>query len=203
MKATRTCPDCATEVGAADLICFPCGANLHRIVSADEPPLPITVAQKAVRRQRAPPHLLDRTAYHVPGCNVEVPAGTSVLLGRDRLSPWWQRPLTSARTCQAACIDHGRRRRSRDDPGRALDERHLRQQRPAAAGNRRASCGRRHGPPSRRRHWSCDAPPVAANQGVPTSPAMNHGRYGSDWLPPRNTSTSEIAPASADPASAS
>jgi hypothetical protein len=38
---------------------------------------------------------------------------------------------------------------------------------------------------------------------VPTSPAMNHGRYGSDWLPPRNTSTSEIAPASADPASAS
>src|SRR5690348_5496528 len=34
VMATRTCPDCATEVGAADLICFTCGANLPRIASA-------------------------------------------------------------------------------------------------------------------------------------------------------------------------
>jgi hypothetical protein len=51
--ATRTCPDCATEVGVADLICFTCGANLPRLASADEPPLPITVAQKAVSSDKS------------------------------------------------------------------------------------------------------------------------------------------------------
>ena len=84
MKATRTCQDCATEVGAADLICFTCGANLPRIVSADDPPLPITVAQKAVSADKAG-RLISSTVLRItfPAGNVEVPAGTSVLLGRD------------------------------------------------------------------------------------------------------------------------
>src|SRR5258706_14964620 len=40
VMVTRTCPDCATEVGSDDLICFTCGANLPRVLSADEPPPP-------------------------------------------------------------------------------------------------------------------------------------------------------------------
>ncbi|MGN6679907.1 MAG: FHA domain-containing protein [Streptosporangiaceae bacterium] len=82
--ATRTCPDCATEVGVADLICFTCGANLPRLASADEPPLPITVAQKAVSSDKSGRRISStvlRIAF--PAGNVEVPAGTSVLLGRD------------------------------------------------------------------------------------------------------------------------
>jgi pSer/pThr/pTyr-binding forkhead associated (FHA) protein len=82
--ATRTCPDCATEVGAADLICFTCGANLPRIRSADDPPLPITVAQKAVSADKAARRISSAVLrITFPAGNVEVPAGTSVLLGRD------------------------------------------------------------------------------------------------------------------------
>ncbi|MGN6791332.1 MAG: FHA domain-containing protein [Streptosporangiaceae bacterium] len=84
MKATRTCPDCATEVGAADLICFTCGANLPRIASADDPPLPITIAQKAVSADKAGRRISSAVLrITFPAGNVEVPAGTSVLLGRD------------------------------------------------------------------------------------------------------------------------
>jgi pSer/pThr/pTyr-binding forkhead associated (FHA) protein len=84
VKATRTCPDCATEVGAADLICFTCGANLPRITSADDPPLPITVAQKAVSSDKAGRRISSAVLrITFPAGNVEVPAGTSVLLGRD------------------------------------------------------------------------------------------------------------------------
>jgi pSer/pThr/pTyr-binding forkhead associated (FHA) protein len=81
---TRTCPDCATEVGSADLICFTCGANLPRVWSADEPPVPITVAQKAVSADKTG-RLISSTVLRIsfPAGNVEVPAGTSVLLGRD------------------------------------------------------------------------------------------------------------------------
>jgi pSer/pThr/pTyr-binding forkhead associated (FHA) protein len=81
---TRTCPDCATEVGSEDLICFTCGANLPRVRSADEPPLAITVAQKAVSADKAG-RLISSTVLRIsfPAGNVEVPAGTSVLLGRD------------------------------------------------------------------------------------------------------------------------
>src|SRR6266851_9920055 len=81
---TRTCPDCATEVGPDDLICFTCGANLPMVRSAAEPPIPITVAQKAVsagRASRAISSAVLRITF--PAGNVEVPAGTSVLLGRD------------------------------------------------------------------------------------------------------------------------
>ena len=82
--ATRTCPDCATEVGAVDLICFTCGANLPRIRSADDPPLPITVAQKAVSAENAGRRISSAVLrITFPAGNVEVPAGTSVLLGRD------------------------------------------------------------------------------------------------------------------------
>jgi pSer/pThr/pTyr-binding forkhead associated (FHA) protein len=82
--ATRTCPDCATEVGAADLICFTCGANLPRITSADDPPLPITIAQNAVRVDNAGRRNSSAVLrITFPAGNVEVPAGTSVLLGRD------------------------------------------------------------------------------------------------------------------------
>jgi len=81
---TRTCPDCATEVGSEDLICFTCGANLPRVRSADEPPLAITVAQKAVSADKAG-RLISSAVLRIsfPAGNVEVPAGTSVLLGRD------------------------------------------------------------------------------------------------------------------------
>jgi pSer/pThr/pTyr-binding forkhead associated (FHA) protein len=81
---TRTCPDCATEVGADDLICFTCGANLPMVRSGAEAPLPITVAQKAVasgNSSRGISSAVLRISF--PAGNVEVPAGTSVLLGRD------------------------------------------------------------------------------------------------------------------------
>ena len=83
MMVTLTCPDCSAHVGPSDLICFTCGANLPRTGSEDEP-LPITVAQKAVSNQRAG-RLISSAVLRIsfPAGNVEVPAGTSVLLGRD------------------------------------------------------------------------------------------------------------------------
>jgi len=81
---TRTCPDCATEVGPDDLICFTCGANLPMVRSAAEPPVPITVAQEALssgNSGRGISSAVLRISF--PAGNVEVPAGTSVLLGRD------------------------------------------------------------------------------------------------------------------------
>lgn len=81
---TRTCPDCATEVGSDDLICFTCGANLPRVDSADEPPSPITVAQKTVAASKSARRISSAVLrVTFPAGNVEVPAGTSVLLGRD------------------------------------------------------------------------------------------------------------------------
>jgi pSer/pThr/pTyr-binding forkhead associated (FHA) protein len=82
--ATLTCPDCSAHVGPTDLICFTCGANLPRVSVSSEEPVPITVAQKAVSRE----NLGNRISSAVlrisfPAGNVEVPAGTSVLLGRD------------------------------------------------------------------------------------------------------------------------
>jgi pSer/pThr/pTyr-binding forkhead associated (FHA) protein len=83
--ATLTCPACAAQVGPADLICFTCGANLPRVrLAQDEDSLPITVAQNTV-----PPSTTNRaissTVLQIsfPAGNVEVPAGTSILLGRD------------------------------------------------------------------------------------------------------------------------
>lgn len=84
MTATLTCPACAAQVDPDDLICFRCGANLPRVSLADEPPLAVTVAQKAISAQKAARGISSailRVTF--PAGNVEVPAGTSVLLGRD------------------------------------------------------------------------------------------------------------------------
>jgi pSer/pThr/pTyr-binding forkhead associated (FHA) protein len=83
--ATLTCPNCAARVRPDDLICFTCGANLPRTASSgDDAPSPATVMQEFLR-----PH--DRTGpissavlrLSFPTGNVEVPAGTTLLLGRD------------------------------------------------------------------------------------------------------------------------
>ena len=81
---TLTCPDCAATVGPRDLICFTCGANLPRVSISDEEPVPITVAQEAVSPERRN-QLISSAVLRIsfPAGNVEVPAGTSVLLGRD------------------------------------------------------------------------------------------------------------------------
>ena len=79
-----TCPTCAAEVKPDDLICFTCGANLPRRRPDEDPPAPATVMQEYLRRE-------DRTGSISPAVlrlafptgNVEVPAGTSLLLGRD------------------------------------------------------------------------------------------------------------------------
>ncbi len=83
--ATLTCPACAAQVGPTDLICFTCGANLPQVrLAQDEDSLPVTVAQKTVA-----PHggarSISSTVLQIsfPAGNVEVPAGTSILLGRD------------------------------------------------------------------------------------------------------------------------
>jgi pSer/pThr/pTyr-binding forkhead associated (FHA) protein len=79
-----TCPACAAHVKPDDLICFTCGANLPRRGPDEDPPAPATVMQEYLRREdtagNISPAVL-RLAF--PTGNVEVPAGTSLLLGRD------------------------------------------------------------------------------------------------------------------------
>jgi len=111
--AILTCPDCGVKVQPEDLICFRCGANLpHTPYADDDIPSP-TVSQQYLRpgdgramcpncgamvqdpadvvctncrqplpggRRRISPVVL-RIAF--PTGNVDVPAGTSVILGRD------------------------------------------------------------------------------------------------------------------------
>lgn len=82
--ATLTCPNCAAKVKPDDLICFTCGANLPRPGQADDTPAPATVMQEYLKPDRRTgqisPAVL-RLAF--PTGNVDVPAGTSLLLGRD------------------------------------------------------------------------------------------------------------------------
>jgi pSer/pThr/pTyr-binding forkhead associated (FHA) protein len=82
--ATLTCPACGTQVKPGDLICFTCGANLPRTAWEEDPPAPTTVMQETLRREDLgrpiSPAVLRLT---FPTGNVEVPAGTSLLLGRD------------------------------------------------------------------------------------------------------------------------
>jgi DNA-directed RNA polymerase subunit RPC12/RpoP len=109
--AILTCPNCGIGVQPEDLICFRCGANLpHAPYPDDEIPSP-TVSQQYIRRDERPacpncgtpiadpndvacmtcrqplpgrprPSLVVlRIAF--PTGNVDVPAGTSVILGRD------------------------------------------------------------------------------------------------------------------------
>ena len=82
--ATHICPNCAVEVKPDDLICFTCGANLPQGgLGQSEDSLPVTVAQKTISPDRS--RSISSTVLQIsfPAGNVEVPAGTSVLLGRD------------------------------------------------------------------------------------------------------------------------
>jgi pSer/pThr/pTyr-binding forkhead associated (FHA) protein len=79
------CPACSADIKASDLICFTCGTNLPRAVVRDEdPPASTTVMQEYVRQdRRTGPIALTVLRIAFPTGNVEIPAGTSLLLGRD------------------------------------------------------------------------------------------------------------------------
>jgi hypothetical protein len=83
---TLTCPVCSAKVQQDDLICFTCGANLPRAGAEDEDQAtPATVMQEQLRplqqaRGQISPVVL-RLVF--PTGNVDVPAGTSLVLGRD------------------------------------------------------------------------------------------------------------------------
>ncbi len=142
--AILTCPNCAVRVQPEDLICFRCGANLPRSESADEDLPTPTVSQKYLSEdhQQACPNcgaripdpsdlwclecraplpgtgqrrispVVLRIAF--PTGNVEIPAGTSLLLGRD--------PAQSLVAAAFAHFDNVSRRHATvtvDDSGRA------------------------------------------------------------------------------------
>ena len=142
--AILTCPNCAVRVQPEDLICFRCGANLPRSTSAEEDLPTPTVSQKYLSAdyQQACPHcgarvpdpsdlwclecraplpgtgqrrispVVLRIAF--PTGNVEIPAGTSLLLGRD--------PAQSLVAAAFAHFDNVSRRHATvtvDDSGRA------------------------------------------------------------------------------------
>lgn len=83
---TLTCPVCDAKVQQDDLICFTCGANLPRAGGQDEDQAtPATVMQEQLQplhqaNSRISPVVL-RLVF--PTGNVDVPAGTSLVLGRD------------------------------------------------------------------------------------------------------------------------
>jgi pSer/pThr/pTyr-binding forkhead associated (FHA) protein len=84
VNTTLTCPHCAAEVKRDDLICFTCGANLPRNAMDDDTPAASTVMQAYLRPDhRAGPISSTVLRLSFPTGNVEVPAGTTVLLGRD------------------------------------------------------------------------------------------------------------------------
>jgi pSer/pThr/pTyr-binding forkhead associated (FHA) protein len=114
--ATLTCPNCAAGVKPDDLICFTCGANLPRSMGRrDDTPAPTTVMQESLRpdrRSRSISPAVLRLAF--PTGNVEVPAGTSLLLGRD--------PAESLVAAAFASYENVSRRHATvivDDAGRA------------------------------------------------------------------------------------
>ena len=141
--AILTCPNCAVRVQPEDLICFRCGANLPRPEPAEEDLPTPTVSQKYITgdqpacpncgaripdpgdlwclecraplpgtgQRRISPVVL-RIAF--PTGNVEIPAGTSLLLGRD--------PAQSLVAAAFAHFDNVSRRHATvtvDDTGRA------------------------------------------------------------------------------------
>ncbi len=142
--AILTCPNCAVRVQPEDLICFRCGANLPRAGAAEEDLATPTVSQKYLSAdyQQSCPHcgarvpdpsdlwclecraplpgtgqrrispVVLRIAF--PTGNVEIPAGTSLLLGRD--------PAQSLVAAAFAHFDNVSRRHATvtvDDTGRA------------------------------------------------------------------------------------
>src|SRR5271169_6759274 len=111
--ASLSCPDCGVKVQPEDLICFRCGANLPHVIGPEDDLLTPTISQKFIaqdlsascprcgtpvsdaadvvcttcgeplptgRRRRISPVVMRIT---FPTGNVDIPAGTSVLLGRD------------------------------------------------------------------------------------------------------------------------
>jgi predicted nucleic acid-binding Zn ribbon protein len=111
--ASLSCPDCGVKVQPDDLICFRCGANLPHASGPDDDVLTPTISQKFLpadpsatcprcgaavadaadvvcsncgealptgQRRRISPVVMRIT---FPTGNVDIPAGTSVLLGRD------------------------------------------------------------------------------------------------------------------------
>jgi pSer/pThr/pTyr-binding forkhead associated (FHA) protein len=85
VMATVTCPNCAAEVKPDDLICFTCGANLPRTAPRDDDfPAPTTVMQEYLKPQQRTSDISPAVLrLSFPTGNVDVPAGTAVLLGRD------------------------------------------------------------------------------------------------------------------------
>jgi pSer/pThr/pTyr-binding forkhead associated (FHA) protein len=83
--ATLTCPNCGARVKPDDLICFTCGANLPRMRARDDDaPAASTVMQEYLRPQdRAKSISPAVLRLSFPTGNVDVPAGTTLLLGRD------------------------------------------------------------------------------------------------------------------------
>src|SRR5690242_10132784 len=90
--ATLTCPGCAATVSHDDLICFTCGTNLPRRGPVQEETTPPTVMQEYLRSGgEAPAGATPATGpispvvlrLSFPAGNVDVPAGTSLVLGRD------------------------------------------------------------------------------------------------------------------------
>jgi pSer/pThr/pTyr-binding forkhead associated (FHA) protein len=89
--ATLTCPGCAATVSQDDLICFTCGTNLPRDRPVEEEASPPTVMQEYLRPDAAPAGSTPATGpispvvlrLAFPAGNVDVPAGTSLVLGRD------------------------------------------------------------------------------------------------------------------------
>ena len=116
--ANLTCPTCAATVKPTDLICFTCGANLPRGKSSswdDDAPAPTTIMQEYLRREDRPSQISASVLrLSFPTGNVEVPAGTSLLLGRD--------PADSLVAAAFASYDNVSRRHATvivDDSGRA------------------------------------------------------------------------------------
>src|SRR5271156_6313444 len=142
--ASLSCPDCGVKVQPEDLICFRCGANLPHTIGPDEDLLTPTISQKFIaadpaaicprcgtpvsdaadvvcatcgeplptgRRRRISPVVMRIT---FPTGNVDIPAGTSVLLGRD--------PAESLAAAAVAHLDNVSRRHATvhvDDSGHA------------------------------------------------------------------------------------
>src|ERR1700685_505738 len=108
-----TCPACAAHVKPDDLICFTCGANLPRRGPDEDPPAPSTVMQEYMRHEETTGSIsavVLRLAF--PTGNVEAPAGTSLLLGRDPAeslvaAAFPQCANASRRHATVMMVDHG------------------------------------------------------------------------------------------------
>jgi len=82
---TLTCPDCGVKVQQEDLICFRCGANLPHASGPDEDLPTPTISQKFIGEDMQPRRRISPVVMRIefPTGNVDIPAGTSLLLGRD------------------------------------------------------------------------------------------------------------------------